>query len=120
MEIMNYNVQSLKEIEIIPVNDCSNDNSLEILKKLAQKDNRIKIVNNRKNRGLLYSRVMGILHSKANFLMNLDPDDSLEGPDNLEYLYQKAIKEKVDIVSFGFMKVNKKIIKKHINRYKII
>ena len=107
---MNYNVQSLKEIEIIFVNDCSNDNSLEILTKMAQKDNRIKIVNNRKNRGLLYSRAMGILHSKGNFLMNLDPDDRLEGPDNLEYLYQKAIKEKVDIISFGYMKENNEIL----------
>jgi cellulose synthase/poly-beta-1,6-N-acetylglucosamine synthase-like glycosyltransferase len=37
--------QTLKEIEIIPINDCSNDNSLNILKKMAEKDQRILIIN---------------------------------------------------------------------------
>ena len=37
--------QTLKEIEIIPINDCSTDNSLNILKKMAEKDNRILIIN---------------------------------------------------------------------------
>lgn len=53
--------QTLRNIEIIPVNDCSEDNSLEILKKMAKRDSRIKVINNDRNRGLLYSRAMGIL-----------------------------------------------------------
>ena len=79
---------------------------------MAEKDSRIKIINNNRNRGLLYSRAMGILHSKGEYLMNLDPDDRLEGPDNLEYLYHKANLTKVDIVSFGFLKeINFQFIK---------
>ena len=79
---------------------------------MAVKDSRIKIINNKRNRGLLYSRAMGILHSKGEYLMNLDPDDRLEGPDNLEYLYHKANLTKVDIVSFGFLKeINFQFIK---------
>ena len=107
--------QTLKEIEIIPVNDFSDDNSLEILKKMAAKDSRIKIINNKRNKGLLYSRAMGILHSKGKYLMNLDPDDRLEGPDNLEYLYNKAYLTKVDIVSFAFLKENNFKFIKNIN-----
>ena len=111
--ISSIQIQTLKEIEIIPVNDFSDDNSLEILKKMAAKDSRIKIINNKRNKGLLYSRAMGILHSKGKYLMNLDPDDRLEGPDNLEYLYNKAYLTKVDIVSFAFLEeINFKFIKK--------
>ena len=94
--------QTLKDIEIIAVNDFSKDNSLEVLKNLSEKDLRIKIVNNDKNRGLLYTRAMGILNSKADFVMNLDPDDELEGTKSLKYLYNVAKNFNVDIVSFNF------------------
>ena len=53
--------QTMKNIEIIAVNDCSDDNTLKILIQMAKNDSRIKIINNDKNRGLLYSRAMGIL-----------------------------------------------------------
>ena len=97
-------MQTLKDIEIIPVNDCSEDNTLEILKRMAKNDSRIKIVNNSKNRGLLYSRAMGIINSNGKYLMNLDPDDKLEGPDNLEILYNKASQTKVNIILFAYLK----------------
>ena len=42
------------DVEIIAVNDCSNDNTLNILKQISKNDDRIKIINNEKNYGLLY------------------------------------------------------------------
>ena len=95
--------QTIKEIEIIPVNDASEDNTLEILNEIAKNDSRIKIVNNDKNRGLLYSRAMGILNSNGEYLMNLDPDDELNGIFVLEYLYKIAKKSKIDVISFGHL-----------------
>ena len=95
--------QTIKEIEIIPVNDASEDNALEILNEIAKNDSRIKIVNNNKNRGLLYSRAMGIINSNGEYLMNLDPDDELNGIYVLEYLYKIAKKSKTDVVSFGHL-----------------
>ena len=95
--------QSLKDIEIIVVNDGSEDNSLEIMMEMAKNDSRIKIINNVENRGGLYSRTLGILNSKGEYLMELDADDELEGQDNLEYLYNKTCKSKVDIISFSFL-----------------
>ena len=92
--------QTLKNIEIIAVNDGSTDNSLKILKKLSKKDLRIKIINNDRNHGLLYSRAMGILNSTAKYVMNLDPDDKLKGNFNLEKLYLKAKKTKADLIIF--------------------
>ena len=102
--IRSIQMQTLSDLEIIPVNDYSEDNSLEILKKMAKSDSRIKIINNDRNRGLLYSRAMGILNSRGEYIMNLDPDDEFEGPDNLKYLYNIINKFKVDIISFGIIK----------------
>lgn len=93
--------QTLKNIEIIAVNDFSNDRTYEILKEFALKDKRIKIINNTKNKGLLYSRAMGIIHSSGEYLINLDPDDELKDNDSLEYLYNQIKISKVDIISFS-------------------
>ena len=73
---------------------------------MSKYDERIKIVNNDQNRGLLYSRAMGILHSSGEYLMNVDSDDELEGEDNLEILYNYTIKKSIDIISFNVL--NKK------------
>ena len=103
--------QTYKNIEIIAVNDFSTDKTYDILKELSLKDKRIKIINNTKNYGLLYSRAMGIIHSSGEYLMNLDPDDVLDDSNNLEYLYKKITKYKADIISFSVIsKSNMKII----------
>ena len=99
--------QSIKNLEVIAINDYSTDDSLALLKYLSKKDSRIKIINNDRNHGLLYSRAMGIINSTGEYLMNLDPDDELLGENDLEYLYQISIKSKVDFVSFGFKTKNK-------------
>ena len=95
--------QTLKDIEIISVNDYSTDNSLKILKEMAKNDSRIKIISNNKNHGSLYSRAMGILKSKGEYLINLDPDDEFKDSDNLEYLYNTAKKSNSDVVRYTIM-----------------
>ena len=92
--------QTLKNIEIIAINDGSTDNTLKILKKLSKNDNRIKIINNDRNRGLLYSRAIGIIHCKGEYLMNLDPDDKLDSNTNLEILYNTAKISHLDYIKF--------------------
>ena len=78
---------------------------------MAKIDNRIKIVNNDKNYGLLYSRAMGILSSSGEYLMNLDADDEFNGCNSLKNLYYKAKRYNLDIINFLFMdkKQNKSI-----------
>lgn len=92
--------QTLKDIEIIPVNDGSTDKTIEILRELANNDQRIKIINNNKTHGSLYSRAMGILNSKGEFLMCLDPDDEYSGPNNFKYLYNRVKSLNVDFITF--------------------
>lgn len=110
--------QTLIDIEIVAVNDGSTDNSLKILKKLSKKDNRIKIINNDRNHGLLYSRAMGIINSNGEFVMDLDPDDILEGNNNLKILYNKAFHTGLDLLIFLIKRVP--INKSEIEKYNLI
>ena len=103
--------QTLKELEIIAVNDYSTDNSLKILKKLAKEDLRIKIINNDNNRGLLYTRAMGIMNSSGEYLMNIDPDDILNGKNCLQKLYNIANLNNVEVITFSFYNKNKNHLK---------
>jgi hypothetical protein len=60
---------------------------------------------------------MGILKTTGEYIMNVDPDDSLYGNDVLEYLYKITYKFKVDVISFGFLDNNKYSLKcKNINQ----
>ena len=118
--IKSIQFQSLKDIEIVAINDFSNDTSLSILQELAKNDSRIKIINNDKNYGLLYSRAFGIISCTGEYLLNLDPDDEFEGHDSLELLYKYAKKSKSDIISFGsLLKYNNEISFKCSNFHKI-
>ena len=97
--------QTLKEIEIIAVNDYSTDNSYNILKSLSLSDKRIKIVNNTENKGLLYSRSMGVINSKGEYIMDLDPDDEILNYTDLEYLYSNTNNSQIDIINFGLLTI---------------
>ena len=93
--------QDMEEIEIILVNDCSKDNSSNIIKELSEEDRRIKIINNKKNMGTLYSRNIGILNSKGKYITNLDNDDLFFDKDVFDILYNEIEKSKIDILGFG-------------------
>ncbi|EAK9857686.1 glycosyltransferase family 2 protein [Campylobacter lari] len=70
--------QTFKDIEIIVVDDCGSDKSIDIAKKYASKDNRIKIIYNKENLGLLKARYEGVKVANSSYVMFLDPDDYLE------------------------------------------
>lgn len=70
--------QTVKEIEIICVNDCSTDNSVEIIKKLQLEDSRIKLINNEKNSKVSVTRNNGIKVANASWIALLDADDMWE------------------------------------------
>lgn len=96
LSIMN---QTLKDIEIIVVNDGSTDKTLSILKKLENKDNRIKIID-KNNEGVLEARKTGLNKSIGEYILFVDGDDWLE--DNaLEKLYNTAKTQNKDIVIYN-------------------
>ena len=97
--------QTLKDIEIICVNDCSPDNSLSILKKYASKDDRIKIINNEINRNLGMARNIAMEAAKSDYIMFLDSDDWYE-ENACEEAYNQIVKYNNDFVMFGFRYLN--------------
>lgn len=90
--------QSYKNLEIIVVNDCSTDNSLNIIKQLADKDSRIKIINNEINLGAGKSRKIGIESAQGDYIMLVDGDDWIS-ENFIKTLYNLAIEYDADIVS---------------------
>ena len=82
--------QNMIDIEILIINDFSLDNSFNIIKEIMKKDERIKLINNNKNMGILYSRCIGVLNSKGKYLLNLDQDDMFLDINLFKELYHKA------------------------------
>ncbi len=89
--------QTLKDTEIICINDCSADNCGNIIKEYAEKDNRIKFINNEDNIGVGFSRNIGIDLSNGEYISFIDSDDFIES-NYLENLYTTAKKYDADIV----------------------
>jgi hypothetical protein len=79
--------QSLKNIEIIIVDDCSTDNSTDTFKYLIEKDPRIRIFTHLKNMGVWRSRLDGFLYSKGKYILHFDTGDLYEDNYVLKDLY---------------------------------
>jgi len=85
--------QTLKPKEIIIINDCSTDKTLNLLKKFSQ----IKIINNKKNYGLAKSRNIALKYSKYNLLASIDSDVVCK-KNWLETLFNTMVKKKADLI----------------------
>ena len=84
--------QSLKEMELILVNDGSKDNSLAICEEYAKKDSRITVIN-KKNEGACIARNTGIDIAKGKYIQLADADDYIElYPDTIMSFKEKLKK----------------------------
>ncbi len=88
--------QTLKDIEIIIVDDCGTDDSIAKVQKIADKDERIIIVHNQENQGLAEARNIGLKYVKSEYVSFLDSDDWV-ATDFYEKLYNDIMKYKADI-----------------------
>lgn len=102
--------QTYGNLEIIIINDCSTDNTEEIILKYKNKDERILYLKNDKNIGVGPTRNRGIEVSKGRYIYFLDSDDYIE-PDCLEELYN-AISEEYSFscMTKGYKEINGEII----------
>ena len=103
-------LQSFSDFELIVVNDCSTDRSLEIVQ--TCKDPRIKIIEHQKNKGLSASRNTGIKAAKANYMAFLDADDE----------WKPQFLEKIDFLiseypSASLFATNYEVLLKNSKRY---
>lgn len=91
--------QTLKDIEIICIDDGSTDSSLQILHEYAQKDSRVKVFQNLVNQGVSYTRNVGIDNACGEYIQFVDSDDWIE-PDTEEVFYQVAAENQLDLLRF--------------------
>ena len=89
--------QTLKEIEVICIDDCSSDRSLEILMEYAAKDSRMNVIKNDANMKAGPSRNRGIASARGRYLHFMDADDYL-APDAYSVLYGAAAAKDLDVV----------------------
>lgn len=94
--------QTLSSIEIIIVNDGSNDASLSICEKYAIRDNRINIIN-KKNEGVSIARNTGIEFATGEYIMFVDSDDWID-LNMCEVMVNEIISKDADIVFCNHIK----------------
>lgn len=113
--------QTLKEIEVICINDGSSDNCLNILERYKKNDDRIIIIN-QKNQGSGIARNNGLKIAKSEYIAFMDPDDYYYDENALFNLYQKAKENDADLCGGNFVLVCENVddcnIKKEEREYK--
>ena len=67
--------QTLKDIQVICIDDCSTDSSLSILNEYAQKDSRVKVLQLNMKCGKAHARNEGLKIARGEFICMLDADD---------------------------------------------
>jgi len=92
--------QYFNEIEIIFVDDFSTDNTINLVKSFQKNDNRIILIKNKKNKGTLISRILGVFKSKGDYIIIPDADDILS-KDIIKTCYYLAIKYNYEMIRYN-------------------
>ena len=105
--------QSLRNIEIIILNDKSTDDSEHLFDQLLKSDERIRIFTHLKNMGAWRSRLDAFLYSNSPYVIHFDAGDFYADNFVLEDIYNIAIKYNLDSIRFGFRLTR---AKKHLSK----
>lgn len=110
--------QTFEEFEVICINDGSTDNSFNILKEYARKDNHFKLIS-QENQGQGIARNKGIDIATGKYLLFVEPDDWIEA-NTLELIYKRAEKCQANVLQFDYdIYNNSKKTHKYKNFYQI-
>lgn len=94
--------QNISNLEIILINDCSSDKTVDVIKDFIKYDERIILLENKENKGILYSRCIGTLKATGKFIFPLDNDDLFFDEGIINCIVNEAIEGKFDIVEFNY------------------
>lgn len=96
--------QTLRDIEIIVINDKSTDDSKDIINEYEKNYDNIKVIHNKTNKGIGYNRNLGIEKASGEYISFIDSDDWVVS-DMYEKMYNKASKDKNDLVICNYHKM---------------
>ncbi len=108
--------QTHPNIEVIAVDDCSKDGTLQTLQALAAKDDRVKVVHSVVNMGLCITRNIGAAHATGEWFWFLDSDDLLM-PNAVETLLEAMLSRNLQMASsgeHGFWDVDLEVIRQRL------
>ena len=108
--------QSLKDLEIIIVDDGSSEEVLNQIIEEMKNDNRIILLQHKENKGTLMTRVDGVRYASGEYILNLDQDDLFIDNHFFENIFTKAKELNIDILQFSTLSYNNK---NNINRIEI-
>ena len=91
--------------EIVCVDDCSTDNSLEVIHRLAEKHPQIVVVSSKQNQGVSATRNIAINKSRGEFIWFVDPDDLLY-PGSARFLYDSIAASDQNVIIANYMRIN--------------
>src|SRR5690606_14365881 len=103
--------QAYQDFEVIVVDDCGTDNSIENAERWAERDNRIRIVRNPRNLGTFHARRIGAEAARGEYILFLDPDDAIQN-DALNVIIENLAEKKIDLILYGVIEVPRKKNKK--------
>lgn len=98
--------QTMKDLEIICVNDGSTDNSLEILNKFASYDSRVKVIS-KQNSGYGDSMNIGIDNAEGEYIGIVESDDYIL-PDMFSSLFREAKEKDADVVKSNYYSISER------------
>lgn len=90
-----------EQYEVIIVNDCSTDISMEIIERFVRQDERIIVVDKKQNEATFWCRYDGMVRATGKYVLFADSDDWVEC-DMLERLYRKIEQAGTDILEFAY------------------
>ena len=93
--------QDFLDLEIIIVDDFSQDKSIEIIKDLMKEDARIILLTNNENKGTLFTKTKGVMNAKGKYVITLDQDDFYSSKFTFSLLYDVAEKNKLELLGFS-------------------
>ena len=98
-----FNNNTSESVEVIVINDCSTDNTICVLdeiKSVAPKNIELKIISNKKNEGVFYSRNVGLSLATGDYIAFLDADDELK-PDYVDCVLNEMTNNCLDVLAFN-------------------
>lgn len=101
--------QSLADMEFIFIDDCTPDRSMEVIREVMEAEfparmPQVRTFKMPENSGQAKVRMQGLALATGEYVIHCDSDDELTSPDAYRLLYEKAVSERLDIVTCNYLK----------------
>lgn len=94
--------QDYPHLEILLIDDCSSDGSLQLAEDFAARDARIRVIRNPRNLGLGAARNVGLAQARGKYVLFLDSDDSIAKSDAISYLVALMEDKELELLCFSY------------------